>query len=65
MSAGIMDHHDIPNVDLGQRPVDGKLVVVLTQRTRHIVEGIAGLVLFAHHGDVMVRACLLYTSRCV
>ena len=40
----------------GQHPVDGKLVVVLAQAADHIVLVVAGSVLLAQHGDVVVGA---------
>ena len=56
VGTGVVDIHDVADVDLGQHPVDGKLVVVLAQTAHHIIHVIAGLVFLAQHSDVMVCA---------
>ena len=56
VGTGIVDVKDIPDVDLGQHPVNGKLVVILAQTAHHVVLVVAGGVLFAQHGDVVVSA---------
>ena len=56
VGTGIVDVEHVPDVDLGQHPVDGKLVVVLAQAAHHVVHVVAGGVLLAQHGDVVVSA---------
>ena len=56
VGTSIMDVKDIPDVDLGQHPVNGKLVVILAQPAHHVVLVVAGLVLLAQHSDVVVSA---------
>ena len=53
---GVVDINDVANVDLGQHPVNGKLVVVLAQTAHHIVHMVARLIFLAQHGDVVVSA---------
>ena len=55
MCAGIVNCDIVTDVNLRQHPVNGKFVVVLTQRTGHVILMIAGFVLLAQYGDVMVR----------
>jgi len=40
VGAGVVHHHQIAHVDLGQRPLDRELVVVLAQRADHIVDAV-------------------------
>ena len=42
VGTGIVDVEHVPDVDLGQHPVDGKLVVVLAQAAHHVVHVVAG-----------------------
>ena len=56
MRACVVDDEQVAHVDAGQRPVDGELVVVLAQAAGHVIDVVAGRVLLAHDGDVMVRA---------
>ena len=51
-----MDSDIISDVDLRQHPVDGKFIIVLAQGTCHIVLMVAGLILLAQHGNMMVRS---------
>ena len=44
MGAGIVDHQQIAHINLRQHPVNGKLVVVLAERTDHIILVIARFV---------------------
>ena len=54
MGTGIVDDQHIAHIDLGQHTVNGKLIIVLAQTADHIVFMVAGGVLFAQHGDVVV-----------
>ena len=51
-----MDINDIPDLDLGQHAVDGKLIIVLAQAAGDIVLMVAGGVLLAQHGNMVVGA---------
>ena len=51
---GVVDDQQIADVDLGQHPVHGELVVVLAQGAGDVVLVVAGLVLLAHDGDVVI-----------
>ena len=50
----IVDDEDIADVDLRQSAVNGKFVVVLAERSRHIIDMIGGFVLLAEDSDVMI-----------
>ena len=52
---GIMDDQQIADVDARQYPVDGKLVIVLTQTADNVVLVVAGRVLLAHDRDMVIR----------
>ena len=54
MGTGIVDDQHIAHIDLGQHTINGKLIIVLAQTADHIVFMVAGGVLFAQHGDVVV-----------
>ena len=56
MCTGVVDINDIPDLDLGQHAVDGKLIIVLAQAAGHIVLMVAGGILLAQHCNVMVGA---------
>ena len=56
MGTGVVDVDQVADVDSGQHPVNGELVVVLAQAADHIVLVVAGGVLLAQHGDVVVSA---------
>ena len=56
VGTGVVDVDQVTDVDLGQHPVNGELVVVLAQAADHIVLVVAGGVLLAQHGDVVVSA---------
>lgn len=56
VSAGVVDIDQVIGQDLGQHAVNGKFVVVLAQTACHVVLEIAGVVLLAEHGDVVVGA---------
>ena len=51
-----MDRENVADLQLGQHAVDRELVVVFAQRTDDVVFVVAGRVLLAEHGDVVVRA---------
>ena len=53
---GIVDDHQVAHVDCGQVTLHGEFVVILAERTNHVVNVIQRLVFFADHGDVVVRA---------
>ena len=50
-----MDDQQITDVNARQHPVDGKLVIVLTQTANDIVLVVAGRVLLAHDRNVVIR----------
>ena len=54
MCPGVVDGKIIPHVDLGQHPVNGKLVVVLAQTAGYVILVVAGCILLAQHGNVVV-----------
>ena len=56
MGSGIMNYQNISHVNLWQHPVNGKFIVVFTQRSGYIVFVVAGSILFAHDGNVMISA---------
>ena len=51
---GVVDDQQIADVDLGQHSVHGELVVVLAQGAGDVVLVVAGLVLLAHDGNVVI-----------
>ena len=54
--AGIVQDDEVAHIDFREHPVNREFVVVLAQAARHVVLVVAGGVLLAHNGDVMVRA---------
>ena len=50
-----MNDKQIADVDARQHPVDGKLVIVLTQAADNVVLVVAGRVLLAHDRDMVIR----------
>ena len=54
VGAGVVDHQQIADIDLGQHPVHSELVAVLTQGAGDVVLVVAGGVLLARDGDVVV-----------
>ena len=56
VSAGVVDVDQVADVDLGKHPVDGELIVILAQAADHVILVVAGSILLAQHGDVMVGA---------
>ena len=46
----------IPNLNLRQFPVNGKFIIVFTQRPCHIIGVVTGRILLTQHCDMMVRA---------
>ena len=49
-----MDKKIISLLNLRQHPVYGKLVIVLAQRTCHIIHMVAGRILFSKHRDMVI-----------
>ncbi len=56
MRARIVDHQIIPFLDLREHPVNGKFVIILAKRSRHVIHVVAGRILLAKHRDMMVCA---------
>ena len=56
VGAGVVDADDVADLDGGQAPVDGKLVIVFAQAAGHIVDVIQQGILLAQNGDVVVGA---------
>ena len=52
----VVDDNAVADVDLRQLAVDGKLIVVLAERARDVVDVVARFVLLARDRDVMVSA---------
>ena len=53
VSTGVVDINDIPDLDLGQHAVDGKLIVILAQTAHNIIYMIARRVFFSQHSDMI------------
>ena len=51
---GIVDHDNISRRQLRQCAINGKLVVILTERPRHVVNLCVLTALFSNHGDMMI-----------
>ena len=56
VGARVVEDEEVAALDFGQGPRDGELVVVLAERARHVVDVVAGAVLLAEDGDVVVGA---------
>ena len=54
VGAGVMDHQDITDIDGGQAPLDGELIVILAQTAGHIIDMVQNGVLLAQDGDMVV-----------
>lgn len=56
VSARIVNHNKVPNVDSRKPSIDGKFVSVFTKRPRQIVKLVVRVLLFASYRDVMIGA---------
>ena len=56
MCTGVMDHEQVTHVDLRQLSVDRKFIIVLAQRTRHIINVITRRILLAHYSNMVICA---------
>ena len=56
MRPRIMDHQQIPFVNPRHHTVNGKLIIIFTQRSYYIIFVITFPILFPHHRNVMICA---------
>ena len=56
MCTGVMDHEQVTHVDLRQLSVNRKFIIVLAQRTGHIINVITRRILLAHYGNMVICA---------
>ena len=54
MRARVVDDDVIADIDLGQHAVNGEFIIVFAQPARNVIEMIAGRVLLAEDGDVVI-----------
>ena len=56
MRTSVMNEKQVANGNFRQHSVYSKLVVVLAQAARYVIFMVAGSILLAHNGDVMIGA---------
>ena len=56
MCARVVDDQVVPLLHLGQHPVDGEFVIVLTEGTHYVILVIAGSLLLPHDRNMMIGA---------
>ena len=63
MCSRIMDHQYISHINLRKHTIDCKFIIVLTQRSCHIIFVIARRIFFAHYCNVMVSSVHCRTHK--